>query len=69
MFIDTKFNIGDYVTTRDNRKGIVKSLLVKDFDKSYLVKYLDSQEEIWYLEHYLNILVGEMYLVEGRNDI
>lgn len=69
MFIDTKFNIGDYVTTRDNRKGIVKSLLVKDFDKSYLVKYLDSQEEIWYLEHNLNILVGEMYLVEGRNDI
>jgi hypothetical protein len=62
MTIYTKFNIGDTIITNSNRKGIIKSLSLNN-DK-YLVKIMDTNEEEWYSENNLNILIGDMYLTE-----
>ncbi len=65
MIINTRFNVGDHVSVYNQRKGIIRSVSVNEFDDiKYQVQYTDTNEEKWYLEHHLNILVGDVYLTE-----
>jgi hypothetical protein len=65
MIINTKFNVGDHVSVFNQRKGIIRAVSVNEFDDiKYYVRYTDTNEEKWYLEHHLNILVGDVYLTE-----
>lgn len=65
MLINNKFNIGDRVMTFHQRKGVVTSVSVNEFDDvKYRILHPDTNEEKWYLENHLNILIGDVYLTE-----
>lgn len=65
MVINSKFNIGDHVMAPYQRKGVVTSISINEFDDiKYHILHPDTNEEKWYLENHLNILIGDVYLTE-----